>query len=314
VNRHLAAISSVLDQLADRVVLFQYREWLFVTFGLFGALGTTLTAALMGAILLGQGVAPGLFLAMALLGSAGVVGGSWLLGQALDYRQLLANPHCAVRRPLFVSWGGALGLSLALALAAALSGHHPLLMLDALARSIFLGHAVGRIGCLSYGCCFGRPTRHRLAITYRNPQAKAVRVGRLQGVPLHPAALYEAILEIGLLVAVNAVALLGAPLGAPTALALIGYGCVRFAVEFLRNNEGRLVIGPISLNHLIALALVGLGAGLAALTPLGDAQAAPAVAWSALLDAAPWLALGITPCTLLVFVGFSTHRGGVGRW
>jgi len=215
---------------------------------------------------------------------------------------------------MFVSWGGALGLSLALALSALLSGHDLLLMLDALARSIFLGHAVGRIGCLSYGCCFGRPTRHRLAITYRNPQAKAVRVGRLQGVPLHPAALYEAVLEIGLLVAVNAVALLGAPVGAPTALALFGYGCVRFAVEFLRDNQGRLVLGPISLNHLIALALVGLGAGLAALTPLGDAQAAPAIAWGALLDAAPWLALGIAPCALLIFVAFSTHRGVVGRW
>jgi phosphatidylglycerol:prolipoprotein diacylglycerol transferase len=314
VNRRLTAISSVLDQLADRVVLFRYREWLFVTFGLFGALGTVLSTALMGAILLGQGVAPGIFLSMALLGSVAIVGGSWLLGQLFDYRLLLSDPHRAVRRPMFVSWGGALGLSLTLALAAALSGIDLLLMLDALARSIFLGHAVGRIGCLSYGCCFGRPTRHRLAITYRNPQAKAVRVGHLQGVPLHPAALYEAILEIGLLLAVNAVALLGAPIGAPTALALIGYGCVRFAVEFLRHSDGRMAVGPISLNHLIALALVGFGAGMAALTPLGDPQAAPAIAWSAFLDAAPWLAPGIAPCALLVFLGFSTHRGVVGRW
>jgi phosphatidylglycerol:prolipoprotein diacylglycerol transferase len=314
VNRRLVAISSVLDRLADRVVLFRYREWLFVTFGLFGALGTVLSTALMGAILIGQGVAPGIFTSMALLGSVAIVGGSWLLGQLFDYRLLLTDPHRAVRRPMFVSWGGALGLSLALALSAVLSGLELLLILDALARSIFLGHAVGRIGCLSYGCCFGRPTRQRLAITYRNPEAKAVRVGHLQGVPLHPAALYEAILEIGLLVAVNAVALLGAPIGAPTALALIGYGCVRFAVEFLRNNDGRMALGPISLNHLIALALVGFGAGLAALTPLGDPQAAPAIAWSAFLDAAPWLAPGIAPCALLVFFGFSTHRGVVGRW
>jgi phosphatidylglycerol:prolipoprotein diacylglycerol transferase len=305
---------SILDRLADRVVLFRYRDWVFVTFGLFGALGALLTMGLMGAILVGQGVDPGLFLGMALLGSAAVVGGSWLLAQLFEYRLLLEDPHRFLRRPVFVSWGGFLGLWLTLALFAAFSGQSLLLMLDALARSIFLGHAVGRLGCLSYGCCFGRPTRGRLAVTYRNPQAKAVRIGRRRDVPLHPAALYEAVLELALLLLVNAVALIGAPLGAPTALALLGYGCIRFAVEFLRDHEGRTVFGHLSLGQLIALTTLGIGACLATLTLLARPEAAPGVAWSTSLTAAPWLAAGITPGALLIFVGFSTHRGSVGSW
>ena len=145
-ERHLVALSAILDRLADRVVLFRYRDWVFVSFGLFGAIGAVLTTSLMGAILVGQGVAPGLFLGMALLGSAAVVGGSWLLGQAFDYRLLLEDPRKALRRPVFVSWGGVLGLALTLVLFASLSGQGLLTLLDALARSIFLGHAVGRVG------------------------------------------------------------------------------------------------------------------------------------------------------------------------
>ena len=313
-ERHLVALSAVLDRLAERVVLFRHGDWVFVSFGLFGALGAVLTTGLMGAILVGQGVAPGLFLGLALVGSATVVGGSWLLGQVFDYRLLLEDPRKALRRPVFVSWGGALGLSLTLVLFASLSGQGLLLLLDALARSIFLGHAVGRIGCLSYGCCFGRPTRGRLAITYHNPHAKAVRIGRRQGVPLHPAALYEAALELALLLAINAVALWGAPVGVPTVLALVGYGCIRFAVEFLRDQRGRAVVGSLSLNHLIALAMLGLGAGLAALVLPGGLGLAPAVAWSTSLAAAPWLAPASVPGALVIFVGFSLHRGGIGRW
>jgi phosphatidylglycerol:prolipoprotein diacylglycerol transferase len=229
-------------------------------------------------------------------------------------RSLLADRRSAVRRPVFVSWGGALALALVLALLAALSGHGVLMMLDAGARSIFLGHAIGRLGCLSYGCCFGRPTRSRLAITYRAPQAKAVRVGKLSGVSLHPAALYEAILDLVLFLAVNAAVLAGAPLGTATALALAGYGCTRFAIEFLRDNHGHELVGSIALNHLIALTLFGVGVALAGWVLLGETAAAPPVGWASPLRDAPWLPAAVLPAALVVFAGFSLHRGDVGRW
>ena len=309
-----SALTGLLDRLAGRVVLFRYRDWVFVSFGLFGGLGALLTTGLMGAILVGRGMAPASFLTLAVIGGAAVVVGSWLLGVAYDYRLLLESPRKALRRPVFVSWGGVLGLALTLAVFAALSGPSVLTLLDALACSIFLGHAVGRVGCLAYGCCFGRPTRCRLSITYRNPQAKAVRVGHRHGIPLHPASLYEAVSELGLLVAINAVALYGAPLGLPTALALLGYGGIRFGVEFLRDQDGRAVLGFLSVNHLIALGMVALGAGLAAFGLPGGLGATPAFNWSASFAAAPWLVPSTLPVALVVFVGFSAHRGSVGSW
>jgi phosphatidylglycerol:prolipoprotein diacylglycerol transferase len=310
----LATAAQALDRLGEHVVLFRYREWVFVNFGLFAALGAWLTMGLMGAILIGQGVAPGQFLGMAVLGCAAVVAGSWLAAQLFDLRVLLADRRGAVRRPVFVSWGGVLALALVFAGFAGLSGHGVLMMLDAGVRSIFLGHAVGRLGCLSYGCCFGRPTRSRLAITYSTPHAKAVRVGGLGGVPLHPAALYEAVLDLVLFAAVNAVALAGAPLGVPAALALAGYGCARFAVEFLRDQQGRTLGGHITVNHLIALALVGVGAALAGALLLGEPAAAAPISWHTSLRGAPWLSVGILPGALVVFLGFSLHRGEIGQW
>lgn len=313
-DRIVGTATSALDWLGERVVAFRYRDWVVVSFGLFATVGAWLTMSLMGFLLVGQGVALGQFSSLALLGCAAVVAGSWLLAQLLDLRVSVADRGASLRRPAFVSWGGILALALVLVLFGVLSGHGVLVLLDAAARSALLGHAVGRLGCLSYGCCFGRPTRGSLAITYRTPQAKAVRVGHRHGVPLHPAPLYEALFDLGLFAAVNALAFAGAPLGAPTALAFFGYGCGRFAIEFLRDNEGRMLTDRISLNQLIALALTLLGAALAGAVLLGEPGVAPPFAFAASLHDAPWIFAAALPGALMVFVGFSLHRGEVGRW
>ena len=313
-DRIAGAASSALDWLGGRVVLFRYRDWVFVSFGLFASVGAWLTMSLMGFLLIGQGVAPGAVPAPRPAELRRDRRRLVAARTAFDLRVPAADRAATRCRPVFVSWGGIFSLLLVFVLFGVFSGHGALAMLDAVARSTFLGHAIGRLGCLSYGCCFGRPTRSPLAITYRAPEAKAVRVGHRHGVPLHPAPLYEALLDIGLLVAVNAVAFAGAPLGVPAALACFGYGCGRFAIEFLRENEGRVADGP----HL-AQPADRAGDGPARCRPGGNRSArgpvaAPPFAFAAPLRDAPWLFAAIMPCALLVFVGFSLHRGEVGRW
>ena len=61
---------------------------------------------------------------------------------------------------------------------------------DIFAPGIALGQAIGRIGCLMAGCCFGRPTSVPWGITFTNPLA-ASNVGTPLGVTLHPTQLYE---------------------------------------------------------------------------------------------------------------------------
>jgi len=313
VRRQARSLNSALDRLACQVVLFRTRGLVFVTFGLFAAAGALVSLTGAGALLVGQGFAPREFALLALAGSAAVVTGSWLLGQMLDYRFLLRDPRAALQRPVFVSWGGLFGPLATLAAFSAWTGTAPAVLLDALACTVPLGHALGRLGCISYGCCFGRPTNGPLAVTYHHPAAKAVRVGRLHGVRLHPAPFYEAILDIGILLIVNVTRIGGAPLGVPVALTLILYGFGRFAIEYLRNNDGRMVCRGLALNQIVSLALAAVGFMALRASHLGG-QTAPPVHWHASLAAWPWLAASVLPATLLVFLGFALHRRRVGEW
>ena len=63
---------------------------------------------------------------------------------------------------------------------------------DAFAPGIILGQAVGRLGCLMAGCCYGEPTESFLGITFSHPHA-AANVGTPLGVSLHPTQLYESV-------------------------------------------------------------------------------------------------------------------------
>lgn len=56
---------------------------------------------------------------------------------------------------------------------------------DVIAPAIALGQAIGRVGCLAAGCCYGAPWEPPLCITYTHPEALAP----LQ-VPLFPVQLF----------------------------------------------------------------------------------------------------------------------------
>jgi phosphatidylglycerol:prolipoprotein diacylglycerol transferase len=311
--RGLGALSNGLDRLADCVVLFRYRGWVFVTFGFFSALGVFVTGAWMGAIAIGRGLDPAHYAVALPATTSLIVLGSWLVAQLYDYRLVLRNPGLALRRPVFVSWGGIAALPASLAAIAWLTGFSLWLLLDALSCALLAGHMLGRFGCLSYGCCYGRPTRGRLAITYRSPLAKAVRMGGLGDVPLHPVALYEAALDLAVLVAVNVAVARGAAVGVATGLIMLGYGLGRFALEFWKNNDGRIVIGRLSINHLLCLGLGALSV-LVLWTALRAGVPAPPIDWAASLAAAPLVLPPLVAAAAIVFVGFALHRGRVGAW
>jgi phosphatidylglycerol:prolipoprotein diacylglycerol transferase len=312
-GRRAETLSTLLDRLAERVILFRIGDLVFVTFGLFAALGALATLVGSGVVLIGQGLAAEVFLAFGLVSCVAVVVGSWLVAQLFDYRLLLANPREALRRPVFVSWGGILFLPPVFLLFSWFTGFGTWLFLDAVARVIPLGHALGRLGCLSYGCCFGRPTDRRLAITYRNPLAKAVRVAGLEGVRLHPTALYEAVMDMGIFLLLNLAAVVDAPVGTPAALALLLYGLGRFGIEFVKDNHGRIIIGRLAVNHLVCLALIAVGVFLLR-GVLQTPETAPAISWSLGFDTVWDLLPAIAPAALVVFVGFSLHRRRIGAW
>ena len=154
---------------------------------------------------------------------------------------------------------GGLVLAIAVAVFYTRKFHMPgLLTSDAFAPGIALGHAIGRLGCFSAGCCWGTPTDKPWAVTFTNPDANKM-FGTPFGVPLHPTQLYEFGAELLVF------ALLFWRFRKPhrpgdiIGLYLIVSSVFRFIIEFYRFHEQSLIAG-LSLTQWISLVLIVAGA------------------------------------------------------
>ena len=131
---------------------------------------------------------------------------------------------------------------------------------DILAPSIILGQAIGRVGCALNGCSYGRPTDLPWAIVFTDPNTLAPR-----GVPLHPTQFYEMGLDLVLFGVLWGIRRHTAFEGQLFALYLMGYGTIRFVLEFFRGDSldlfwGIPVAQAISVGFFLAgLILYGIG-------------------------------------------------------
>ncbi len=155
---------------------------------------------------------------------------------------------------------------------------------DAGATWMPLGHALGRMGCLMAGCCWGAPTEIPWAIEL-GPESMAYVLGEVphasgHTVGLHPTQLYEAVGLLALFAGLLFIRRrngIEAPWRQASRYAL-GYGLLRAVVEIFRGDPSRglplelhssLIAGwlglppdqplLLSFSQLIALAMVFLG-------------------------------------------------------
>ncbi len=143
-------------------------------------------------------------------------------------------------------------------------------VLDLYAPLVPLGHALGRIGCLAAGCCFGRPTDLPWGIVF--PPGTAAP----HGVPLHPTQLYEAATNTLLGAALmwqyqrkQARIRAGAsvPHGRVFGLLLTGYAVTRILNEQLRGDlERGIALAGLTNAQVTGLALGTIGLAILALT------------------------------------------------
>jgi phosphatidylglycerol:prolipoprotein diacylglycerol transferase len=129
-------------------------------------------------------------------------------------------------------------------------------MADIFAPSLAIGHAIGRLGCLSAGCCHGKEAYDLpWAITFSDPECLAP-----IGIPLHPTQLYESggeFINFFILIVLRRYQSFKGQLFWTY---LLVYSVIRFAVEFFRGDEARgFIIGSISVSQGISI-LMFLGA------------------------------------------------------
>ena len=133
---------------------------------------------------------------------------------------------------------------------------------DVFAPGLALGHAVGRLGCFSAGCCWGVSCDRSWAVTFKNPDAHEL-TGVPLGVPLHPTQLYESGTELAIFaVLLYFIARPHKP-GSVIGLYFVLYSIARFVIEFFRHHDQALPFGgPWSLTQWISLLTFVIGSVL----------------------------------------------------
>ncbi len=126
-------------------------------------------------------------------------------------------------------------------------------MADLYVPCIPLGYTFGRIGNFINGELYGRATTAPIGMFFPLAPDKLLR---------HPSQLYEALFEGVFLFAVMwSIRRLRAPRGAMLGFYLMGYGLVRFFIEFYREPDAHIgfVVSVFSMGQLLCAAMVAAG-------------------------------------------------------
>jgi len=185
-----------------------------------------------------------------------------ILGSRLLF--ILTELHYYTRYPLriFKIWEGGLAFFGGLILAIPVGIYYikknnlPLWKVaDISAPSIAIAQAVGRLGCFSAGCCYGKPTDLPWAVTFTDPESLA----RLN-IPLHPTQLYESLGTSLIFLFLIFMRKRKSFEGQLFWFYLLLYSVLRFFIEFFRGDEirGMPFGGPLSTSQVIAIPLAGL--------------------------------------------------------
>lgn len=113
---------------------------------------------------------------------------------------------------------------------------------DILSPGLALGHALGRIGCLFAGCCYGKACELPIAITFTHPQSLAP-----LNIALHPTQIYMAFANFALFVVLMGVTKIKRFNGMVFLTYIMLYSAIRFIIEFFRGDfRGDFVFESIS--------------------------------------------------------------------
>lgn len=120
---------------------------------------------------------------------------------------------------------------------------------DIVAPSVALGQAIGRIGCFFNGCCYGELTSGGWGVMTRF--APGLR---------HPVQLYESALDLLLFLGLVYFERNARAEGQVFSVYFIGYGVIRFVLDFFREQESFFL--NVAYSQWASLALVVLGVAL----------------------------------------------------
>jgi phosphatidylglycerol:prolipoprotein diacylglycerol transferase len=127
---------------------------------------------------------------------------------------------------------------------------------DAFAPGIALGHAIGRLGCFSAGCCWGKPTTSWIGVHFTE------KASELTGVPIDaalvPTQLIEALANLLIFIFLLWLTKRRKFEGQIIYAYLMIYSVVRFTIEFWRDDPRGSLLG-LSTSQFIAILMFVFG-------------------------------------------------------
>lgn len=244
--------------------IFRIGDFFLPAYGLLVALAFLAGLWMVGRLARGAGLDSDAVLNLGIYCALAAIVGAKLMMFVVDTEYYMANPgeifSLASLQAGGVFYGGLIAALITAVFYMRRKGLPLLATADVFAPGIALGHAIGRIGCFSAGCCWGVPTHLPWAVTFTDPAANRL-VGVPLGIPLHPTQLYESLAELAIFAFLFRRIRRPHPAGSIISLYLILYSTVRLLVEFMRFHEQPNPLGgPLSASQWISVGLIALGA------------------------------------------------------
>jgi phosphatidylglycerol:prolipoprotein diacylglycerol transferase len=300
----------VVEWIANRVVLFKVGPTIWVTYGALLALGVIAMVSVTGAQLLEAGRSVSEVTVYEVWVAASMLLGGRLIWLAYQAHRIREDPVRVFRTVGFVSWGAVLACVAVPLVFTGLRFEEALWLLDRTLLGLVVGAVFGRVGCLTYGCCYGKPSPW--GVRWTHPDAKVSReLGDVGEVPRVPTQLLESVWLLAVLALVVVATSTSAPSGTVAGLILVLYGVGRFAIDCLR-EEVRFCPWRLTSGQIGSLVAGSFGFGLlfVASGPPGWSEPALRVRSADVLRLWP----AILASGLLVFLVAGLHWRRVGRW
>jgi phosphatidylglycerol:prolipoprotein diacylglycerol transferase len=147
----------------------------------------------------------------------------------------ITNPASIIGGEGLTAWGAVVGASLGIWIYCKIAKIKIGYLFDMLAPGIIMAQAIGRIGCLFNGCCYGTPTSVPWAFLYTSPDSIAPHY------PTHPTVVYEIIFNVIVFGVLYKLRGKFKPDGALYVLYLSLYSAWRIGIDFLRDGTDFLI-------------------------------------------------------------------------
>ena len=261
-------LKTLVTQLCNHVVLYKGKNFQIVTYGFLYGIAALVVSQMFYTLWFSQNgpLSQGFLLYISIAIPLFTVLFSKLIYLLYNLKRLMKTPLQVLNETGYAFFGGFFGIFLAVYLGE--QWFYPgrfLNILDFVFLSLPLGQILQRIGCLTYGCCYGDFYDGPIAIHYTNPDAKAYKqVGERS---LHPTQIYSIIKNVALFTVLLTMFITLPYPGLPFAMWLILYSLLRFFVDFTRYTRDIFFIG---LRFSQFFSLIIFVCGLYLLTHISD--------------------------------------------